>query len=333
MQYKYRHSILGGTFDHLHIGHKKLLDEAFNLSEKVTIGLSMPNLYQKKFLSHIIDPYQTREAELKKYLQEKNYLYHARIVPLNDIFGPSLEIKNIDAIFVTQTTLPNAQEINKERSKKSLTLLQIVTVPFVNDEAGQVITSERIRLGEIDREGRVYLNIFAKKNKINLPEFLRKELRQPAGRIITDVKKIKDIMPDKSLLITVGDIVTKSLRGINHIPDIEIIDFKTRRSLIDNELINAYKKKNPKIYTNPPGTINRKVVEVYIKAINTCLNQHQKQSIIIEGEEDLLTLPAILFAPLHSFVCYGQFDLNAAILVEVTEEKKKFAYSILRKFI
>lgn len=335
MAYKFKHSILGGTFDHLHIGHKKLIDTAFNLSEKLTIGLSTEKLYKQKFLSTLIDSYENRELELKEYLKYKNYLHRAEIIPLEDIFGPSLTIKNIDAVFVTQTTLPNAQIINKERYKKGFTQLEIITVPFIKDASGQVITSERIRLGEIDRDGCIYMKLF-NKEKLSLPQNLRSELRKPVGAVITDMEKIKkniSAMLKDSLLISVGDIVTKSLRDINCIPDIEIIDFKTRRSSIDDKLINQYKKTGQKIYVNEPGYITKEVVDACLKAVNDSIINRKKASIIIEGEEDLLTLPAILLAPLHSYVYYGQFDLNAVIEVEITEQKKQLVSGLLEKFI
>jgi len=332
MTYKYQHSIIGGTFDHLHIGHKKLIDTAFNQSEKVTIGLATEKLYQQKFLAALIDPYETREFELRKYLLEKNYLSRAEIIPLEDIFGPSLQTKEINAILVTQTTLPNAKLINEERSKKGLTPLEIIIVPYVLDESGEIMTSESIRIGEIDRDGNVYANIFKDKEKLILPHNLREQLRKPVGSVITDVRKIKDSITKHSLLITVGDIVTKSLKDINCIPDIEIIDFKTRRSSIDEKLINQYKKMNKNIYPNEPGSIHKEVVDVFKETVINCITRHQKRTIIIEGEEDLLTLPAILLAPLRSFVCYGQFDLNAVVMVEVTEEKKKFVAGLLQKF-
>lgn len=332
MLYKYRHSIIGGTFDHLHIGHKKLIDMAFSRSEKVTIGLATEKLYRKKFLATLVDRYETRECELRKYLKEKDYLSRAEIIPLEDIFGPSLQIRNIEAIFVTQTTLPNAKIINDKRGEIGLTLLEIVTVPFEKDGSGEVITSERIRLGEIDRDGHIYVNIFKNKEKLILPISLREQLRTPIGSVITDVRKIKDSVAKYSLLITVGDIITKSLRDINCFPDIEIIDFMTRRSLIDEKVINQYKKMNKNTYRNEAGSIHKEVVDAYLEAVRNCVASHKKQTIIIEGEEDLLTLPVILLAPLRSLVCYGQFDMNAVIAVEVTEEKKQFVFGLLKKF-
>jgi len=52
----------------------------------------------------------------------------------------------------------------------------------------------------------------------------------------------------------------------------------------------------------------------------------------IKGEEDLLTLPAVLFAPLDSVVCYGQPG-KGMVLVKVTEEKKRGALKIAEKMM
>jgi len=53
--------------------------------------------------------------------------------------------------------------------------------------------------------------------------------------------------------------------------------------------------------------------------------------LIIDGEEDLLTLPAILFAPLGSLVLYGHWQ-HGIIGVEITEEIKQAVKVIIGKF-
>jgi hypothetical protein len=49
---------------------------------------------------------------------------------------------------------------------------------------------------------------------------------------------------------------------------------------------------------------------------------------VVLGEEDLLTLPAIVEAPIISFVIYGQPE-EGIVLVEVDEKKKKEIHALI----
>ncbi len=82
---------------------------------------------------------------------------------------------------------------------------------------------------------------------------------------------------------------------------------------------------------NNPGTLSPRVSQIFQKAVYDRLKTGSRQVIVIRGEEDLTTLPAILFAPLHSVVLYGQMGLGV-VAVEVTEEKKGEVEAILQKF-
>ena len=50
--------------------------------------------------------------------------------------------------------------------------------------------------------------------------------------------------------------------------------------------------------------------------------------VVVDGEEDLLTLVAVLYAPEGSFVVYGQ-PYQGIIVVKVTPEKKAEAKALL----
>jgi len=58
----------------------------------------------------------------------------------------------------------------------------------------------------------------------------------------------------------------------------------------------------------------------------------EKIKIIVEGEEDLATLPAILYSPPGSAVVYGQPN-EGSVLVDVTAEKKLHIEELMKRMI
>ena len=68
---------------------------------------------------------------------------------------------------------------------------------------------------------------------------------------------------------------------------------------------------------NPQGTITKEA----IIAIEDALESDEHTHIVVRGEEDLLTLIAVLYAPETAFVVYGQPHLGI-VVVKATSEKK-----------
>eukprot|EP01035_Chromulina_nebulosa_P020403 gene20403-26476_t len=57
----YRYVAVGGTFDHLHNGHRKLLSVASSIcTEKLTIGITSETLLTHKTNFHLIHSYNKR---------------------------------------------------------------------------------------------------------------------------------------------------------------------------------------------------------------------------------------------------------------------------------
>jgi uncharacterized protein (UPF0218 family) len=76
---------------------------------------------------------------------------------------------------------------------------------------------------------------------------------------------------------------------------------------------------------NPQGTIT----EEAIAAIQEALQSSQRSKIVVEGEEDLLTLIAIMNAPEDSFVLYGQ-PHEGIVVVKATQDKKTKISELLK---
>jgi len=150
---KFKKVAVGGTFDELHRGHKTLLNKAFEVGEKVVIGLSSDEFVSKMGKSHKTASYSERFRELETFFEKSGFAKRAEIVPLNDPYGLTISGKGLDALVVSKETELTAKKINKVREQAGLQSLKIVAVSMVPAENCTPISTTRIRSGEIDRNG------------------------------------------------------------------------------------------------------------------------------------------------------------------------------------
>jgi nicotinamide-nucleotide adenylyltransferase len=346
---QFNNVVLGGTFDHFHKGHEALIKKAFEIGKKVTIGIATEELYKNKFLSETVEPFKDRNKSVTNFI---NHQFSAtatkmiNIIPFSEFTGGVDKRLEVDAIVVSRETFPNAIRINELRKQNHLKPMMIVIIEDVLAENGKIISSERIRTGEIDRNGKIFELIsspqsLVTKPYLTMPKKLRMELQKPLGKVFDSVYKvIKFIRFIKPIqIIAVGDIITNSLLKENINPDIKIIDLKSRRKRTDLFVKNKDVQKGPSL-VNKPGTINLKTAEKLKELIqkrsvlvseSTFKDGPYKSWLVIDGEEDLLALPAILFAPLDSLVLYGHWK-HGIIAVEVDEEMKEKVKEIIEKF-
>ncbi len=153
MKEKFGEVGVGGTFDELHRGHKTLLLKAFEVGERVLIGLCSDDFVANLAKPHLVAPYKRRLADLKATLRERGWLHRATIVPLNDPYGPALLRGSLEALVVSKETEGTAREINERRRRAGECALEIVTIEMVPSENHTPISTTRIRRGEMDREG------------------------------------------------------------------------------------------------------------------------------------------------------------------------------------
>jgi pantetheine-phosphate adenylyltransferase len=152
---KFQKVAVGGTFDELHRGHMTLLGKAFEVGEKVVIGLSSDEFVSKMDKPHITASYAERHRELEAFLELSGLAARAEIVPLNDPCGLTISGKGLEALVVSKETQKTAERINEKRQKTGLAPLEIVAVNMVPAENNTPISTTRIRTGEIDRNGHV----------------------------------------------------------------------------------------------------------------------------------------------------------------------------------
>jgi len=145
--------LVGGTFDEFHKGHRALIMKAFEVGQRVMIGLSSDQLARELRKNHDVATYEQRLKELRKFLRRQGVFDRAKIVPLDTPYGVTLSTTIAEALVVSKETEPVGLAINKKREASGLKPLELVVIDMVPAEDCIPISSTRIRHGEIDREG------------------------------------------------------------------------------------------------------------------------------------------------------------------------------------
>ena len=138
-------------------------------------------------------------------------------------------------------------------------------------------------------------------------------------------------LSDSKCIITVGDVCTIKIYEQARMPDLSIIDFKTKRNRpLSLEQKNIMKQIGKKIVNvnNNAGTISDELWN----AIEIAISDSVKTRIVVEGEEDLATLAAISLANLGAKVIYGMPD-KGMVVVDVNQRSKKRANSFLERML
>lgn len=144
--------VIGGTFDAMHLGHRKLIKTAADIGESIVIGLTSDD-FAARFRPMKAPSYEKRKTRVEDFLKDMGKPYD--IVEINDSYGVATIDAEIDCIIVSEETLLRAEEINTIRFKKNLRKLTIVVVPLVLADDGKPLSSERINAEEIDENGKI----------------------------------------------------------------------------------------------------------------------------------------------------------------------------------
>jgi len=250
------------------------------------------------------------------FLKKNDYRRRSKIIWLNDIFGTTLSDKTIKALVVSKETLGGAKLVNRERVNKKLGKLALITCPIVKSNDQKMLSSSRIRKGEIDRKGKNYLTTLLKISASPITKKVRSVLKKALGPQVVISKKFS--MGDFPL-VAVGDLTVATFLKIGIWPNISIVDFHIARQKTFNNLSDlGFTTSNPDvIIKNPAGVISKKI----IREIHKAIVRNKKTIIQVIGEEDLAAIPAILLSPLGTHIFYGQPN-KGTIDVTVIEKIK-----------
>jgi GTP-dependent dephospho-CoA kinase len=154
-------------------------------------------------------------------------------------------------------------------------------------------------------------------------------LKEPFGRLLpgTPAKTMSALnqiiaKTQPSRVAAVGDVVSREtlVAGIN--VNLRILDHISMRRPTA-----AFNLKVNKTYhvKNPAGVITLEAWETIKRAV-----KDEEALIVVEGEEDLLTLPCIVESPSNSLVLYGQ-PSKGLVVVETNSRVKSEAGLILNR--
>jgi hypothetical protein len=160
---------------------------------------------------------------------------------------------------------------------------------------------------------------------LRLPADLRSAFKEPFGPVYTDAEDLLDDAGDP--IVAVGDVVTYHLRRAGRVPDVAVVDGRTKREAVDEEIRRALADPEARLdVENEPATLSGPLLDALVEAIA----RPDPVTVVVDGEEDLATLPAVVAAPHGASVVYGQPD-EGMVLVSVTEDARAEMRRLLRR--
>ena len=125
-----------------------------------------------------------------------------------------------------------------------------------------------------------------------------------------------------SKLTTVGDVVSRETLAEGIQVGLRIVDQMTLRKAISPVEIKAERTYRVK---NPAGVVTKEAWDAIREAM-----KDREALILVDGEEDLLAIPAVLESPDNALVVYGQ-PSEGLVIVTASPEKKSEVRKIVNR--
>jgi len=138
---KFDVGVLGGTFDHLHSGHKVMLTVAAMVCAKTLhIGISGEPLLKKKKHGDWLQDFETRKERLLGFVSSVNPALTVVTAELQDMYGPSL-LPECQILIVSEETRKGGEVVNAERLRLGRRPCEVVVIDLVASEKAAGKTS------------------------------------------------------------------------------------------------------------------------------------------------------------------------------------------------
>lgn len=142
---------VAGTFNVIHDGHLALLRRAFEIGDRVLVGITSDRMASEGRRESI--PLSVRMPALTRCLDSLGSGY--TVFEIDDMYGPAAIMDDADVLVVSEETLENGRLVNAERSKRGIRPLDLSVVPLVRSDEGMKISASAILEGRYGRSGHV----------------------------------------------------------------------------------------------------------------------------------------------------------------------------------
>lgn len=151
----YKRVAVGGSFDQLHNGHRKLLTYAASYcSDTFIIGITADSMLTKKNHSDLIAPFSSRKSCVLDFLHKIFPVSTSPYIDIHELkepYGPAIVDNEIEALAVSSETLPGAFKINEIRKERGLKPIDILVLRRT-DNAILSSTFIRDRIAESNKQ-------------------------------------------------------------------------------------------------------------------------------------------------------------------------------------
>eukprot|EP00210_Caulerpa_lentillifera_P000267 g260.t1 len=147
--------VVGGTYDHLHAGHRLVLSVcALITSQKLFIGITDEGYLQGKKYKELIHSLRQRKETISSFIHHINKDLDFQFSVLRDPQEPVLAevYANLDALVVSMETLAGGEAVNQSRIVRGLDKLEIIVVDCIEHDASNKLSSTQLR--EIESSSR-----------------------------------------------------------------------------------------------------------------------------------------------------------------------------------
>ncbi|CBQ69610.1 related to ELP2-29 kDa subunit of elongator and elongating RNA polymerase II holoenzyme [Sporisorium reilianum SRZ2] len=143
---------LGGTFDHLHVGHKILLTMAALIADReIIVGVTDDAMLTKKSNAALLEPIDERIATVNAFISLVRLPFNPlnqRVVKLEDVAGPAVTEADLQALVVTDETISGAEFIDGKRKENGLSSLENWVIGVVGSEGETELQGDAKALAE-----------------------------------------------------------------------------------------------------------------------------------------------------------------------------------------